>query len=85
MIKKKTVLAKCRHLYQQTSVAEEHLEKGHCLLEEHTLNKVKLLIYRAELEIQQFQNSGAEFRAKVNFNKEHCIKVIPPITSGVQF
>jgi hypothetical protein len=63
-----------------TLVAGEHLAEGHCLLEEQTLNEVKLLIYRAELESQQLQNRRAEFRAKLNLNKEHCLKVIPPIT-----
>jgi hypothetical protein len=61
-------------------MAEEHLAEENCLLEKQTLNKVKLLIYRAELENQQLQNTRAVFRAKVNLNKEHCIKVIPPIT-----
>jgi hypothetical protein len=27
-----------------------------------------------------FKNRRAEFRAKVNLNKEQCIEVIPPLT-----
>jgi hypothetical protein len=59
--------------------AVAHLADGEFLVEKQTVNKERLWYSEQELfKTNGYKKRKTKLRAKVNLNKEVCIKVIPP-------